>query len=171
MASALSERLSRIVKTMRGQARITESNVADMLREVRMALLEADVALPVVRAFIAEVKEKALGESVVGSLTPGQALVGVVNRELVELMSGGDGGGSSELNLAAQPPAVVLMAGLQGAGKTTTTAKLAKWLVARKKKVLQSAVTFTVLPLLSSSKPLLLKRAPIGFRVRRTKSP
>ena len=136
MASALSERLSRIVKTMRGQARITESNVADMLREVRMALLEADVALPVVRAFIAEVKEKALGESVVGSLTPGQALVGVVNRELVELMSGGGGGGSSELNLAAQPPAVVLMAGLQGAGKTTTTAKLAKWLVARKKKVL-----------------------------------
>ena len=121
---------------MRGQARITESNVADMLREVRMALLEADVALPVVRDFIAQVKEKALGEEVVGSLTPGQALVGVVNRELVALMSGGDGGVSPELNLAAQPPAVVLMAGLQGAGKTTTTAKLAKWLVARKKKVL-----------------------------------
>ncbi len=121
---------------MRGQARITESNVADMLREVRMALLEADVALPVVREFIAQVKEKALGEEVVGSLTPGQALVGVVNRELVALMSGGEGGASPELNLAAQPPAVVLMAGLQGAGKTTTTAKLAKWLVARKKKVL-----------------------------------
>ena len=121
---------------MRGQARITESNVADMLREVRMALLEADVALPVVRDFIAQVKEKALGEEVVGSLTPGQALVGVVNRELVALMSGGEGGVSPELNLAAQPPAVVLMAGLQGAGKTTTTAKLAKWLVARKKKVL-----------------------------------
>jgi len=121
---------------MRGQARITESNVADMLREVRMALLEADVALPVVREFIAQVKEKALGEEVVGSLTPGQALVGVVNRELVALMSGGEGGVSPELNLAAQPPAVVLMAGLQGAGKTTTTAKLAKWLVARKKKVL-----------------------------------
>ena len=136
MASALSERLSRIVKTMRGQARITESNVSDMLREVRMALLEADVALPVVRDFIAQVKEKALGEEVVGSLTPGQALVAVVNREMVALMSGGEGGASPELNLAAQPPAVVLMAGLQGAGKTTTTAKLAKWLVARKKKVL-----------------------------------
>ena len=133
MASALSERLSRIVKTMRGQARITESNVSDMLREVRMALLEADVALPVVRDFIAQVKEKALGEEVVGSLTPGQALVAVVNREMVALMSGGEGGASPELNLAAQPPAVVLMAGLQGAGKTTTTAKLAKWLVAEEK--------------------------------------
>lgn len=136
MASALSDRLSRIVKTMRGQARITESNVADMLREVRMALLEADVALPVVRDFIAQVKEKALGEAVVGSLTPGQALVGVVNKELVALMAGGDGVGGG-LNLAAQPPAVVLMAGLQGAGKTTTTAKLAKHLVSKlKKKVL-----------------------------------
>ncbi len=139
MASALSERLSRIVKEMRGQARITESNVTDMMREVRMALLEADVALPVVRDFIARVKEKALGQEVVGSLTPGQALVAVVNRELVATMSGGAGDARShtELNLHAQPPAVVLMAGLQGAGKTTTTAKLAKHLIEkRKKKVL-----------------------------------
>ncbi len=139
MASALSEKLSRIVKEMRGQARITESNVADMLREVRMALLEADVALPVVREFIARVKEKALGQDVVGSLTPGQALVSVVNRELVATMSGGEGDARSlhDINLAAQPPAVVLMAGLQGAGKTTTTAKLAKHLIEkRKKKVL-----------------------------------
>ncbi|ESS15325.1 MAG: signal recognition particle protein [Burkholderiaceae bacterium] len=133
MASALSDRLSRIVKTMRGQARITESNVSDMLREVRMALLEADVALPVVRDLIAQVREKALGEAVVGSLTPGQALVGVVNKELVALMSGG-AGVSGGLNLAAQPPAVVLMAGLQGAGKTTTTAKLARHLVQKQKK-------------------------------------
>ena len=133
MASALSDRLSRIVKTMRGQARITESNVSDMLREVRMALLEADVALPVVRDFIAQVREKALGEAVVGSLTPSQALVGVVNKELVALMSGG-AGVSGGLNLAAQPPAVVLMAGLQGAGKTTTTAKLARHLVQKQKK-------------------------------------
>ena len=133
MASALSDRLSRIVKTMRGQARITESNVSDMLREVRMALLEADVALPVVRDFLAQVREKALGEAVVGSLTPGQALVGVVNKELVALMSGG-AGVSGGLNLAAQPPAVVLMAGLQGAGKTTTTAKLARHLVQKQKK-------------------------------------
>ncbi|MGV3497750.1 MAG: signal recognition particle protein [Hydrogenophaga sp.] len=133
MASALSERLSRIVKEMRGQARITESNVSDMLREVRVALLEADVALPVVRDFIARVKDKALGADVVGSLTPGQALVGIVNRELAATM----GEGVSDINLAAQPPAVILMAGLQGAGKTTTTAKLARHLIEkRKKKVL-----------------------------------
>src|SRR3954463_2893974 len=124
MASTLTERLSRLVKTMRGQARITEDNVQDMLREVRMALLEADVALPVVRDFIARVKEKALGAEVVGSLSPGQALVGIVNRELAATMGEGPGKPTSELNLNAQPPAVVLMAGLQGAGKTTTTAKL-----------------------------------------------
>jgi signal recognition particle subunit SRP54 len=133
MASALSERLTRLVKTMRGQARITESNVQEMLREVRLALLEADVALPVVRDFIARVKDKALGQDVVGSLTPGQALVGIVQRELAATM----GEGIADLDLAVQPPAVVLMAGLQGAGKTTTTAKLAKHLIEkRKKKVL-----------------------------------
>ena len=115
---------------MRGQARITDSNVADMLREVRMALLEADVALPVVRDFIARVKEKALGTEVVGSLNPGQALVGVVHKELAATM----GEGVADLNLATQPPAVILMAGLQGAGKTTTTAKLAKHLIERRKK-------------------------------------
>ncbi len=133
MASALTEKLSRLVKEMRGQARITESNVQDMLREMRMALLEADVALPVVRDFIARVKEKALGQEVVGSLTPGQALVGIIHKELAATM----GAGVSDINLAAQPPAVILMAGLQGAGKTTTTAKLAKLLIdKRKKKVL-----------------------------------
>ncbi len=137
MASILTNRLSQLVKTMRGQARITEDNVQDMLREVRMALLEADVALPVVRDFIARVKEKALGAEVVGSLSPGQALVGIVNRELTATMAGNDIGGISDINLAAQPPAVILMAGLQGAGKTTTTAKLAKHLIEkRKKKVL-----------------------------------
>ncbi len=137
MASTLTNRLSQLVKTMRGQARITEDNVQDMLREVRMALLEADVALPVVRDFIARVKEKALGADVVGSLSPGQALVGIVNRELTATMAGNDIGGVSDINLAAQPPAVILMAGLQGAGKTTTTAKLAKHLIEkRKKKVL-----------------------------------
>jgi signal recognition particle subunit SRP54 len=137
MASTLTNRLSQLVKTMRGQARITEDNVQDMMREVRMALLEADVALPVVRDFIARVKEKALGAEVVGSLSPGQALVGIVNRELIATMAGNDIGGISDINLAAQPPAVILMAGLQGAGKTTTTAKLAKHLIEkRKKKVL-----------------------------------
>ena len=133
MASSLSEKLSRLVKEMRGQARITEANVTEMLREVRLALLEADVALPVVRDFIARVKEKALGQEVLGSLSPGQALVGIVNRELSATM----GEGVSDLNLAAQPPAVILMAGLQGSGKTTTTAKLARHLIEkRKKKVL-----------------------------------
>ena len=133
MASTLTDRLSRLVKTMRGQARITETNVQDMLREVRMALLEADVALPVVRDFIARVKDQALGADVVGSLSPGQALVGIVNRELAATM----GEGVADINLVAQPPAVILMAGLQGAGKTTTTAKLAKHLIdKRKKKVL-----------------------------------
>lgn len=133
MASALSDKLSRLVKQMRGQARITEDNIQDMLREVRMALLEADVALPVVRDFVARVKEKALGQEVVGSLNPGQALVGIVHRELAATM----GEGVSDINLAAQPPAVILMAGLQGAGKTTTTAKLAKHLIEkRRKKVL-----------------------------------
>ena len=133
MASTLTERLSQLVKTMRGQARITESNVQDMLREVRMALLEADVALPVVRDFIARVKEKALGQEVVGSLNPGQVLVSVVHKELAATM----GEGVADINLAAQPPAIILMAGLQGAGKTTTTAKLTKHLIEkRKKKVL-----------------------------------
>ncbi|MEY3654886.1 MAG: Signal recognition particle protein [Pseudomonadota bacterium] len=133
MATALTDKLSKLVKHLSGQARITESNVADMLREVRMALLEADVALPVVREFIARVKDKALGHEVVGSLTPGQALVGLVHRELAATM----GEGVVDINLAAQPPAVILMAGLQGAGKTTTTAKLARHLVLkRKKKVL-----------------------------------
>ncbi|MEY4976131.1 MAG: Signal recognition particle protein [Pseudomonadota bacterium] len=133
MASTLTDKLSGLVKKLSGQARITESNVADMLREVRMALLEADVALPVVRDFIARVKDQALGQEVLGSLTPGQALVGIVNRELAATM----GEGISDLNLATQPPAVILMAGLQGAGKTTTTAKLAKHLIEkRKKKVL-----------------------------------
>ena len=133
MASALTDKLSRLAKELRGPARITESNVQDMLREVRMALLEADVALPVVRDNVARVKEKAKGQEELGSLSPGQALVGIVHRELAATM----GEGVSDINLAAQPPAVILMAGLQGAGKTTTTAKLAKYLIEkRKKKVL-----------------------------------
>ena len=133
MASALTDKLSRLVKTLRGQSRITEDNVGEMLREVRMALLEADVALPVVRDFIARVKVQALGREVLGSLQPGQVLVSIVNQELAATM----GQGVSDINLAVQPPAVILMAGLQGAGKTTTTAKLAKHLIdKRKKKVL-----------------------------------
>lgn len=128
MLENLTQRLSRVVKTMRGEARLTETNTQEMLREVRLALLEADVSLPVVRDFVARVKEKALGEEVVSSLSPGQALVGVVHRELTSLMGGDLGPEASELSLAMQPPAIILMAGLQGAGKTTTTGKLARWL-------------------------------------------
>ena len=134
MASTLTDRLSRLVKTMRGQARITEDNVQDMLREVRMALLEADVALPVVRDFIARVKEqRARRRGRRLAVARARRFVGIVHRELAATM----GDGVADLNLATQPPAVILMAGLQGAGKTTTTAKLAKHLIEkRKKKVL-----------------------------------
>jgi len=133
MLENLTDRLSRVVKTMRGQARLTEANTAEMLREIRLALLEADVALPVVKSLLEQIKFKALGEEVVGSLSPGQALVGVVQRELAQVMMG-DTDQSGELNLATQPPAVILMAGLQGAGKTTSVGKLAKWLQEKKKK-------------------------------------
>ncbi len=134
MLDNLTQRLAKVVKTMRGEARLTESNTADMLREVRLALLEADVALPAVREFIARVKEKALGEDVIGSLTPGQALVGVVQQALASLMGADLGPDASQLSFATQPPAIILMAGLQGAGKTTTVGKLAKYLREEKKK-------------------------------------
>ena len=134
MLDNLTQRLAKVVKTMRGEARLTESNTAEMLREVRLALLEADVALPAVREFIAKVKEKALGEEVIGSLSPGQALVGVVQKELAALMGADLGPDATQLSFAQQPPAVILMAGLQGVGKTTTTGKLAKYLREQKKK-------------------------------------
>jgi signal recognition particle subunit SRP54 len=133
----LTARLSRTVNTLRGRGRITEENVGESLREVRMALLEADVALPVVKSFIERVKQKALGAEVTASLTPGQAFIGILHQELVELMkdpASTKGGGTFELR--AQPPVVVLLAGLQGAGKTTTAGKLARWLIGRKKRVL-----------------------------------
>jgi signal recognition particle subunit SRP54 len=134
MLDNLTQRLAKVVKTMRGEARLTESNTADMLREVRMALLEADVALPAVRELIARVKEKAMGEEVISSLTPGQALVGIVQKELAVLMGADLGEEASQLSFACQPPAIILMAGLQGAGKTTTVGKLAKYLCEQKKK-------------------------------------
>ena len=137
MLDNLTQRLSKVVKTLRGQARLTEDNIQDAMREVRMALLEADVALPVVKDLIARVRDKAVGQEVIGSLTPGQALVGVVHDELKALM----GGTHQGLDLSTRPPAVILMAGLQGAGKTTTTGKLGKMLHERmKKKVLSVSV-------------------------------
>jgi signal recognition particle subunit SRP54 len=124
MFETISERLGRVIKDLRGQGRLSEENISIALREVRMALLEADVALPVVREFIDHVKERALGQEVMSSLTPGQAVIKIVNQELVSLM----GESNSELNLNVQPPVIILVAGLQGAGKTTTVAKLARYL-------------------------------------------
>lgn len=130
MFENLTERLARTVRDLRGRGRLTDDNIKDALREVRMALLEADVSLPVVRQFIEQVKERAVGQEVMKSLTPGQALVKVVQDNLVEMM----GEANEELALNAAPPAVVLMAGLQGSGKTTTVAKLSRWLKESKKK-------------------------------------
>jgi len=130
MFDNLSQRLNRALDAMRGRGRLSEENIRDTLREVRMALLEADVALPVVKQFIERVREQAMGEAVLKSLTPGQMLIKVVRDELVRVM----GQANETLNLAAQPPAVVLMAGLQGSGKTTSVAKLARWLHERQKK-------------------------------------
>ncbi|HEX3630996.1 MAG TPA: signal recognition particle protein [Casimicrobiaceae bacterium] len=124
MLDNLTQRLGRVAKTLRGEARLTDANIQEALREVRMALLEADVALPVVRDFIAIVREKAIGSDVAGSLTPGQALVGIVQRELTRLI----GGPTAPLDLAVVPPAVILLAGLQGSGKTTSAGKLARLL-------------------------------------------
>lgn len=130
MFESLSNRLSDTVNRLRGRGRLTEENIRETLREVRIALLEADVALPVVKALIERVKVRAVGQEVLKSLSPGQALVKVVSDELTAVM----GQANTELNLAATPPAVVLMAGLQGAGKTTTVGKLARFLRERKKK-------------------------------------
>ena len=130
MFDNLTARLARSIESLRGKGRITDENVGETLREVRVALLEADVALPVVKSFIDAVKVKALGAEVASSLTPGQAFIGILHKELVELM----GGPRAGFNLRAQPPIVVLLAGLQGAGKTTTAAKLARWLIEREKK-------------------------------------
>ncbi|MCP5242323.1 MAG: signal recognition particle protein [Burkholderiales bacterium] len=130
MFENLTGRLSDVIKTLKGEARLTENNIQKALREVRLALLEADVALPVVKEFITRVKDKAVGHEVMGSLTPGQALVGVVHQELIAIM----GGDKADLNLSTTPPAVILMAGLQGAGKTTSSGKLAKWLMEHQKK-------------------------------------
>ncbi len=130
MFENLTERLSDTLKKVTGQAKLTEDNISDALREVRMALLEADVALPVVKDFIEGVRQRALGQEVMRSLTPGQEFIRVVRAELERVM----GESNADLNLAAQPPAVVMMAGLQGAGKTTTVAKLARFLKERKKK-------------------------------------
>jgi signal recognition particle subunit SRP54 len=130
MFENLTERLSRTVQQLRGKGRLTEDGIRETLREVRIALLEADVALPVVQTFIGAVRDKALGQEILKSLTPGQALVKLVHDELVEIM----GARNEALDLRAQPPVTVLLAGLQGSGKTTTTAKLARRLIEQDRK-------------------------------------
>ncbi|MRI34530.1 signal recognition particle protein [Endozoicomonas sp. OPT23] len=130
MFENLTERLSQTLKNVTGKAKLSEDNIKDTLREVRMALLEADVALPVVKDFVGRIKGRAIGQEVQSSLSPGQAFVKIVQAELIEVM----GKANDELNLAAQPPAIILMAGLQGAGKTTSVAKLSKFLKERHKK-------------------------------------
>lgn len=130
MFTNLSERLTQVLKNLSGRGRLTEDNIKDTLRDIRMALLEADVALPVVKHCIEHIQEKAIGVKVMESLSPGQALIKLVNDELVIMM----GERCDSLNLATQPPAVILMAGLQGSGKTTTVAKLARWLQDSQKK-------------------------------------
>jgi len=159
MFDSLSERLGGTLKKLRGQGRITEDNVKETLREVRMALLEADVALPVVKAFVDRVKERAMGQDVLRSLTPGQALVKVVNDELVAVM----GEANEGLNLNTQPPAVILMAGLQGAGKTTSVAKLSRWLKERDRKSVMVASTDVYRPAAIDQLQTLAKEVDAKF--------
>ena len=137
MFDKLTERLQGVIENLRGRGRLTDENISDTLRQVRMALLEADVALPVVKSFIESIRGKVVGLEIEKSLTPGQSLVRVIHEELIALM----GAGVRPINLRAQPPVVILLAGLQGAGKTTSAAKLAKWLKENEKKKVLLAST------------------------------
>ena len=159
MLNTLSQRLSRVIKTMRGQARLTEENTKEMLREIRIALLEADVALPVVRELIARIKAKAMNEEVIGNLNPGQALVGIVQKELTDIIGGSLSEKDKELNLATQPPAIILLAGLQGAGKTTSAGKLARFLVAEKKKKVLTVSTDVYRPAAADQLKVITEQA------------
>ncbi len=159
MFESLTERLGKTLSNITGKARLTEENIQEALREVRVALLEADVALPVVKDFIASVKERALGTEVSSSLSPGQVFIRIVNDELVSIMGAGEG----ELNLAVQPPAVILMAGLQGAGKTTSTAKLGRFLKTRQQKSVMVASTDVYRPAAIDQLRTLAEQAELNF--------
>ncbi|MEX2489463.1 MAG: signal recognition particle protein, partial [Pseudomonadales bacterium] len=159
MFDSLSERLTASVGNITGKARLAEDNIQDTLREVRMALLEADVALPVVKDFIDQVRERALGQEVSRSLSPGQAFLKIVNDELVRVM----GNESTGLDLATQPPAVVLLAGLQGSGKTTSAAKLALWLKEREKKSVMVVSTDVYRPAAIDQLQVLAGEAEVHF--------
>lgn len=159
MFESLTERLGKTLSNITGKARLTEENIQEALREVRVALLEADVALPVVKSFITSVKERALGAEVSSSLSPGQVFIRIVNDELVSIMGAGEG----ELNLAVQPPAVILMAGLQGAGKTTSTAKLGRFLKSRQQKSVMVASTDVYRPAAIDQLRTLAEQADLNF--------
>jgi signal recognition particle subunit SRP54 len=159
MFDNLTERLARTLKNLRGQGRITEDNIKDTLREVRMALLEADVALPVVREFVEQVRLRAVGQDVMHSLTPGQALIKIVHDELVGIM----GSSSEELNLAVRPPAIILVAGLQGSGKTTSVAKLARRLREMNKKTVLVTSTDIYRPAAIEQLQLLATEVGVTF--------
>jgi signal recognition particle subunit SRP54 len=156
---SLTERLGSALSSITGKAKLTEDNIQDALREVRVALLEADVALVVVKDFIESVKTRALGTEVTASLSPGQVFIKIVNDELVRVMGSGEG----ELNLAVQPPAVILMAGLQGAGKTTSAAKLGLWLKSKNKKSVMVASTDVYRPAAIDQLRTLAEQAKINF--------
>src|SRR5262245_19308508 len=159
MFDKLTERLNGVIESLRGRGRLTDENIADTLRQVRMALLEADVALPVVKTFIDGIRGKVVGQEIEKSLTPGQALVRIIHDELVELM----GAGVRPLNLRAQPPVVILLAGLQGAGKTTSAAKLGKWLKDRERKRVLLASTDVYRPAAILQLERLAAQLELGF--------
>ncbi len=159
MFESLTERLGSALSSITGKAKLTEENIQEALREVRVALLEADVALVVVKDFIENVKARALGTEVAASLSPGQVFIKIVNDELVRVMGAGEG----ELNLSVQPPAVILMAGLQGAGKTTSTAKLGLWLKNKSQKSVMVASTDVYRPAAIEQLRTLAEQAQISF--------
>lgn len=159
MFNNLSERLNKVIKNLSGQGRITADNVKETLRDIRIALLEADVALPVAKAFIEHIQEKAIGTEVLQSLSPGQVLIKIVHDELVTIM----GEANEELDLRMQPPAVILMAGLQGSGKTTTVAKLARWLKQNQKKTVMVASTDVYRPAAIEQLASLAKTVDVEF--------
>lgn len=159
MFDKLTERLQGVIENLRGRGRLTDENINDTLRQVRMALLEADVALPVVKTFIEAIRGKVVGMEIEKSLTPGQALVRIIHDELIALM----GAGVRPINLRAQPPVVILLAGLQGAGKTTSAAKLAKWLKENEKKKVLLASTDVYRPAAILQLERLAAQLDIGF--------
>ena len=159
MFDKLTERLQGVIESLRGRGRLTEDNINDTLRQVRMALLEADVALPVVKSFVDSIRAKVPGIEISRSLTPGQALVKIIHDELIALM----GEGVRPLNLRAQPPVVILLAGLQGAGKTTSAGKLAKWLTEREKKKVLLASTDVYRPAAILQLERLAQQLEVGF--------